>query len=98
MEEFISGQPLPVTDVIINPNDGAMYLAVGGRGAQSALYRVTYSGDEVAASSQADPQAREQRALRRKLETWSAAVGSTAPWRVLPVTDSAWTVGASGPT
>ena len=68
VEEFISGQPLPVTDVIINPHDGAMYLAVGGRGAQSALYRVTYSGGEVAASSPADPHAVEQRALRRKLE------------------------------
>ncbi len=42
VEEFLSGQPLPVTDVVINPKDGAMYLAVGGRGAQSALYRVTY--------------------------------------------------------
>ena len=47
VEEFISGEPLPVTDVVINPNDGAMYLAVGGRGAQSALYRVTYPGGEV---------------------------------------------------
>ena len=55
VEDFISGQPLPVTDVVINPNDGAMYLAVGGRGAQSALYRVTYSGGEVDAPSAAGP-------------------------------------------
>ena len=54
VEEFISGQPLPVTDVVINPNDGAMYLAVGGRGAQSALYRVTYSGGDLDAPSQAE--------------------------------------------
>ncbi len=74
VEEFISGQPLPVTDVVINPNDGAMYLAVGGRGAQSALYRVTYSGGKVDASSEADPQAREQRALRRKLESYHGHV------------------------
>ena len=46
VEDFLSGQPLPVTDVVINPSDGAMYLAVGGRGAQSALYRVTYAGGE----------------------------------------------------
>ncbi len=46
VEDFLSGQPLPVTDVVINPMDGAMYLAVGGRGAQSALYRVTYVGGE----------------------------------------------------
>ncbi len=32
VEDFLSGQPLPVTDVVINPSDGAMYLAVGGRG------------------------------------------------------------------
>ena len=78
VEEFISGQPLPVTDVIINPNDGAMYLAVGGRGAQSALYRVTYSGGEVAASSESDPRAREQRALRRKLEAYHEHVDEGA--------------------
>ncbi len=47
-----------MTDVVINPKDGAMYLAVGGRGAQSALYRVTYAGGEVDAPSQPDPQAR----------------------------------------
>ena len=66
VEEFLSGQPLPVTDVVINPKDGAMYLAVGGRGAQSALYRVTYIGGEVDATSQPAPrQARAQRDLRR---------------------------------
>jgi putative heme-binding domain-containing protein len=71
VEEFLSGQPLPVTDVVINPKDGAMYLAVGGRGAQSALYRVTYIGGEASSStSQPDPRAREQRALRRKLEAY----------------------------
>jgi putative heme-binding domain-containing protein len=68
VEEFISGQPLPVTDVIINPHDGSMYLAVGGRGAQSALYRVTYSGGEIDDSSEPDPRTRERRDVRRKLE------------------------------
>jgi putative heme-binding domain-containing protein len=69
VEEFLSGQPLPVTDVVINPKDGAMYLAVGGRGAQSALYRVTYTGNDAATTpGTADSKYQAQRDLRRKLE------------------------------
>jgi putative heme-binding domain-containing protein len=48
-EEFVFGKPLPLTDVVINPVDGAMYFAVGGRKTQSALYRVTYVGKESTA-------------------------------------------------
>lgn len=47
-EEFISGRPLPLTDILIHPNDGAMYFTVGGRRVQSGLYRVTYTGGEKA--------------------------------------------------
>jgi putative heme-binding domain-containing protein len=46
LEEFITGTPLPLTDVIVNPVDGAMYFLIGGRKVQSGLYRVTYTGDE----------------------------------------------------
>jgi putative heme-binding domain-containing protein len=73
VEEFLSGQPLPVTDVVINPKDGAMYLAVGGRGAQSALYRVTYAGGAdapAAATPPADPKAASLRELRHTLEAF----------------------------
>jgi len=49
-EEFVSGSPLPLTDAIINPSDGAMYFAIGGRRVQSGLYRVTYQGSEPTAS------------------------------------------------
>jgi putative heme-binding domain-containing protein len=45
-EEFVSGMPLPLTDAIIHPKDGAMYFAIGGRRVQSGLYRVTYTGSE----------------------------------------------------
>jgi len=45
-EEFLSGSPLPLTDAIINPADGAMYFAIGGRRVQSGLYRVSYAGNE----------------------------------------------------
>jgi hypothetical protein len=69
VEEFLSGQPMPITDVVINPKDGAMYFAVGGRRTKSALYRVTYTGsDSSGASEPEDPHAPVQRELRRKLE------------------------------
>ncbi|QEL20107.1 c-type cytochrome [Limnoglobus roseus] len=45
-EEFITGTPLPLTDVVINPHDGAMYFAIGGRKTQGGLYRVTYVGPD----------------------------------------------------
>ncbi len=44
--EFLSGTPLPMTDAIIHPKDGAMYFAIGGAKVQSGLYRVTYKGAE----------------------------------------------------
>mgnify|MGYP002844195256 CR=1 FL=1 len=44
-EEFVARAPLPLTDVAIG-HDGAMYFTIGGRGAQSELYRVTYVGKE----------------------------------------------------
>lgn len=48
-EEFISGSPLPLTDVVANPVDGALYFTIGGRRTQSGLYRVTYTGTESTA-------------------------------------------------
>ncbi|QJX01038.1 c-type cytochrome [Frigoriglobus tundricola] len=45
-EEFLSRTPLPLTDVCISRADGAMYFVIGGRGAQSELFRVTYIGKE----------------------------------------------------
>ncbi len=51
-EEFVAAKALPLTDVVINPHDGAMYFAVGGRRSQSAVYRVTYAGKESTAPAQ----------------------------------------------
>ena len=48
-EDFFGGKPLPLTDVLIHPKDGAMYATIGGRKSQSALYRVTYTGKESTA-------------------------------------------------
>ncbi len=44
-EEFVSRTPLPLTDCTVG-NDGALYFTIGGRGAQSELFRVTYVGTE----------------------------------------------------
>ena len=46
VEDFCSAPALPVTDLIFNPVDGAMYFLIGGRKSQSALYRVSYVGDQ----------------------------------------------------
>jgi len=51
VEEFITGTPLPLTDLVINPKDGAMYFTIGGRKTKSGLYRVTYVGKESTAPS-----------------------------------------------
>ena len=48
LEEFVTGKPLPLTDVVIG-KDKAMYFAIGGRRTQSAVYRVTYVGNESTA-------------------------------------------------
>jgi hypothetical protein len=42
LEEFVTGTPLPLTDVVVNPHDGAMYFTIGGRKTKSGLYRVTW--------------------------------------------------------
>ena len=70
-EEFISGAPLPVTDAVIG-DDGALYFTTGGRGTQSALYRVVYTGKESTAAPTGDgpPEAAQARALRRSLEVF----------------------------
>ena len=42
-EFFLSGRPLPATDLQVGP-DGALYFITGGRGLASALFRVTWTG------------------------------------------------------
>ncbi len=69
-EEFISGAPLPLTDAIINPKDGAMYFAIGGRRVQSGVYRVTYTGRESTAPDTEKPASSPARDLRRSLEAF----------------------------
>ncbi len=62
-EPFVSGAPLPVTDLVIHPQDGAMYFVVGGRGITSALYRITYTGEATSEQvNRGRPQGQETRA------------------------------------
>lgn len=69
-EEFVTGAPLPITDAIIHPGDGAMYFTIGGRRVQSGLYRVTYVGDESTEPVQTKPSVSEARSTRHKLEAF----------------------------
>lgn len=67
-EDFVTGDPMPVTDGVVGA-DGALYYAVGGRGTQSDLYRVTYIGAESTAPVDAkDSNGTQLRALRHQLE------------------------------
>jgi putative heme-binding domain-containing protein len=72
VETFIRGKPLNVTDLQFG-QDGAMYFATGGRGTQSGLYRVTYTGNldttPATKSSTAGKDA-EARGIRHKLESF----------------------------
>lgn len=70
-EEFIWGTPLPLTDILINPKDGAFYFTVGGRRNDSALYRVVYTGAESTAPA-LYPAPTAAAKLRRQLEALHA--------------------------
>ena len=69
-EEFITGSPLPLTDAIILPQDGAMYFSIGGRRVQSGLYRVSYAGSESTAAVDLTPAVTPERTLRHQLEAF----------------------------
>ncbi len=69
-EEFVTGAPLPITDAIINPADGAMYFTIGGRRVQSGLYRVTYVGNESTKLVEAKPTVTPARQTRHMLEAF----------------------------
>lgn len=85
-EQLAAGEPLPVTDMVVRPQDGALYFTVGGRGITSALYRLVYEGEEPAglAGEASDPAA-PLREARRRLETFhgrddARAVDAAWPW------------------
>lgn len=69
-EPFVSASPMPVTDLLIHPDQGCMYMTIGGRKTQSALYRIAYSGSESTqpAVFPDNEAAKAARAARRELE------------------------------
>ena len=77
-ENFLSGIPLPLTDLVIHPDDGAMYFTIGGRRVQSGLYRVTYSGGEDTSPVEAGTGGHGARALRQSLEAYHGRIGNEA--------------------
>jgi putative heme-binding domain-containing protein len=81
LEEFVTGTPLPLTDVVINPKDGAMYFAIGGRKTTSGLYRVTYVGTEPTADPKQAVAASE---IRTKLESFHGHADPKAVETVWP--------------
>ena len=70
VEEFISGTPLPLTDMTVRPSDGALYFAIGGRRTTSGLYRVVYKGIESTASALPATGGDKARATRVMLEAF----------------------------
>ncbi len=77
-EEFVSRTPLPLTDVTVG-KDGALYFTIGGRGAQSELFRVTYVGKESTAPAELrDAKFAELRKLRREIEACHGPVSDPA--------------------
>jgi putative heme-binding domain-containing protein len=83
-EEFVTSAPLPVTDLIMHPNDGAMYFAIGGRKVQSGLYRVTYVGDESTAPVDMTTKRTPMRRLRHSLERFHGRAHRRAVETVWP--------------
>jgi putative heme-binding domain-containing protein len=86
VEVFLAGAPLPVTDLLIHPDDGALYFTVGGRGAASALYRVVYRGDESTGPTPAAPPPTDVDDARAALRRLEAFHGRRDPGAV----DAAW--------
>ncbi|MDF1754687.1 MAG: c-type cytochrome [Verrucomicrobiales bacterium] len=71
-ETFILGRPLNVTDLTFS-TDGAMYFITGGRRTQSALYRVSWTGEPN--TGKPKPQNNSLIDLRRSLERWHTEKG-----------------------
>lgn len=72
LEEFITGTPLPLTDVVVNPVDGAMYFTIGGRKVQSGLYKVTADPNAVPAKPDDEPAKATDLALNQQRKSLEA--------------------------
>jgi putative heme-binding domain-containing protein len=86
-EEFVTGAPLPITDAMIHPGDGAMYFTIGGRRVQSGLYRVTYVGEESTTQVSAKPTVTSARETRHMLEAFHGKPNPRALGAAWPLLD-----------
>lgn len=76
--EFLSGTPLPLTDMIAG-TDGNLYFATGGRGLDSHLYRLRFTGKNNSTNiAKSDPKAATQRQQRAELEKYHALKSNVA--------------------
>ncbi|MCA9135098.1 MAG: c-type cytochrome [Planctomycetales bacterium] len=69
-ETFATAAPLPVTDLVVRPQDGALYFTIGGRKTQSGLYRIVYRGEQEknVTDAKSDEKTEKLVALRKRLE------------------------------
>ena len=98
VERFASAMPLAVTDIVVRPQDGALYFAVGGRQSESAVYRIVWNGDEsqqanapASAAPSADElaAAKKARELRRALENRHRPANAADVEKIWPYLGSA---------
>ncbi len=75
-EDFISGPALPVTDAVVGA-DGAFYFTTGGRGTDSQLIRVVYTGNAHTYPATPAPMA-DAAKVRRQLEAFHGVLDSSA--------------------
>ena len=87
VEEFVSGSPLPLTDLVVSPKDGALYITVGGRRTTSALYRIVYNGDQSTAPANYPDTGGRARDSRHKLEKFHGKANPRAVAAVWPYLD-----------
>lgn len=94
-EPFLSAQGLPIADVAVSPADGSLYFVIGGRGTQSGLYRVVYTGSESTAPALDEPldaATAASQSLRRRLEQFHGRTDPAAvaeAWQALGHEDRA---------
>ena len=71
-QPFVTGRPMPVTDLAWGP-DGAMYMTTGGRGTQSGLYRISWTGRACGTTVAGPADAAAARGARRAIEAMQRA-------------------------
>lgn len=77
-KEFLSGTPLPLTDMIAG-SDGNLYFASGGRRIDSHLFRLRYTGsDSKELANTKDIKAAELRKLRQSIEKYHSVTSEDA--------------------